>query len=270
MTDQASNVRTAEYDALNRIQRVVEAGTYTTDHTYDLRGSLLSVKQGSGTSTTLSRSFVYDSLGRLSSATNPESGTINYVYDPNGNLTSKTDANNTVTTITYDELNRVLLKSYTAGTGVAATTPVNYCYDNESGTVTTNGVTRNCNGVLSSTFPIGRLTQVLNGNVIRRFAYNDPLGRITSLQQVPKPAKQSLPLQLYLFPLRRNQHLHFSLRPCAAISLRRRQPAHHARCQSDDELLPLRRSDGYRRLRSSGRHREHESGGGESGGSAAL
>src|SRR5258708_1507588 len=157
----------ANLDSLGRLQRVVENNAYITDYSYDLRGSLTSVVQGglmpsqSAPAPTRTRTFVYDSLARMSSASNPESGLIRYVYDKNGNGTQKTDANSTVTNLSYDELNRVLKKTYTLpqGSTIVATSPVDYCYDQESGTVQDpNNQTRNCNGALSSTYSIGRVT----------------------------------------------------------------------------------------------------------------
>ena len=45
-SEQPSPIRpAAQFDALGRLQRVVEAITYITDHSYDVRGSLVSVLQ---------------------------------------------------------------------------------------------------------------------------------------------------------------------------------------------------------------------------------
>ena len=96
-----------------------------------------------------SRSFTYDSLKRLVKATNPENGIITYQYDNSGNLQTRIDADNSITTSSFDGLNRVTSKSYTPGSGVAATSSVGYTYDGASG----------CN-------QLGRLASVTSGNLV--------------------------------------------------------------------------------------------------------
>ena len=102
--------------------------TYTTTYTYDVLDDLTGVTQSAQ-----SRSFTYDSLKRLVQATNPENGIITYQYDNSGNLQTRIDADNSITTSSFDGLNRVTSKSYTPGSGVAATSSVGYTYDGASG-----------------------------------------------------------------------------------------------------------------------------------------
>ena len=90
-------------------------------YSYDVLDNLIGVQQQGDDPNPANwrpRSFQYDSLGRLLTATNPESGTIQYAYDANGNLTSKISpvpnqtSGATITyTYTYDELNRLTLRS---------------------------------------------------------------------------------------------------------------------------------------------------------------
>lgn len=108
-------------------------------YSYDALGNLLCVEQhGNVQSTGCSaspsqdaaslwrvRRFTYDSLSRLLTATNPESGTIRYSYDNNNNLISKiapapnqTGAATVTTNFGYDELNRLVSKSFSSGGGV--------------------------------------------------------------------------------------------------------------------------------------------------------
>jgi RHS repeat-associated protein len=73
------------------------------------------------------RWFTYDSLSRLLTATNPESGTLTYTYDVNSNVTSKKDARLVTTNYLYDNLNRLIQKSYTGDP--SNTVAVKYLYD---------------------------------------------------------------------------------------------------------------------------------------------
>jgi RHS repeat-associated protein len=136
VTDQASKVRRSIVDGLGRLTRVdepdtlgslglVTAPTQPTNYTYDSRGNLTQVQQG----TQLARTFGYDGLSRLKQAFNPESGTINYDYYDNGNLWHKTDSRSVVTTFAYDGLNRIVSRTY-SGPAPGGTTPaVTYAYD---------------------------------------------------------------------------------------------------------------------------------------------
>jgi RHS repeat-associated protein len=136
--------------------QILSAG-YQTSYVYDTLNNLITVNQG----VQQPRSFAYSSLGRLRQAQNPESGLIQYAYDANGNLTSKTDARNVATTFSYDNLNRVLSRSYSD-----ATPQVTYTYENAS-----------------IPFSKGRLTKVSSS--VSQTEYNsfDVMGRILSHKQ---------------------------------------------------------------------------------------
>ena len=81
------------------------------------------------------RSFNYDSYGWLTQASNPESGTLNYTYDGNGNVLTQQNARGTTCYgnyssgtcdgLGYDELNRVLFRTYSDSSTVRAA----YAYD---------------------------------------------------------------------------------------------------------------------------------------------
>uniref|UniRef100_Q02AI3 YD repeat protein n=1 Tax=Solibacter usitatus (strain Ellin6076) TaxID=234267 RepID=Q02AI3_SOLUE len=124
-----------------------------TNYLYDVLDDLLGVCQGAGfdsngncQSPGLGRQFVYDSLKRLTSANNPESGltccgTVTSgictgKYDDNGNLSNKTDARGSVKTFTYDNLDRLLFKSYSTPNPSdlysAAANSVSYTWDTVS------------------------------------------------------------------------------------------------------------------------------------------
>jgi RHS repeat-associated protein len=111
---------------------------------------------------------VYDSLSRLKQATNPESGTILYTYDDNSNLATKTDARGVVATYSYDPLNRVVQRTYTAPSPAPddyqATPDVDYFYDN-----VTNAK--------------GKLTKVSSTVSTTEYTAFDILGRVTASRQ---------------------------------------------------------------------------------------
>jgi RHS repeat-associated protein len=106
------------------------------------------------------------------SATNPESGTISYTYDNSGNLLTKQDARNIKTTYSYDQLSRVLTRSYelcSQGQSCQSqgTPTVTYTYDD-------------------STVPLskGKLTKVSSSISETRYTSFDALGRLLSNQQI--------------------------------------------------------------------------------------
>src|ERR1035441_8563708 len=144
--------------------------TYTTTYTYDVLDDLTGVTQSAQ-----SRSFTYDSLKRLVQATNPENGTITYQYDNSGNLQTRIDADDSITTSSFDGLNRVTSKSYTPGSGVAATSSVGYTYDGASG----------CN-------QLGRLASATSGNQVNNYPCYYWTGMPTSSSQVTGGATYSM------------------------------------------------------------------------------
>lgn len=124
-------------DALGRLIDAMEPNssdvpTTETDYAYDTVDDLLSVTQWGGTSGSpasngpVNRTFTYDSLSRLVCGSNPESataacpatpssytaGTTGYTYDSDDNLSARTDARGIITTYSYDDLSRVISKTY--------------------------------------------------------------------------------------------------------------------------------------------------------------
>ena len=108
---------------------------YQTAYSYDALKNLLQVQAVQGSQT---RSFGYNSYGWLTQASNPENGTINYTYDGNGNVLTKQNARGTTCYgnyssgtcdgLGYDELNRVLFRTYSDSSTVRAA----YAYDGYS------------------------------------------------------------------------------------------------------------------------------------------
>ena len=186
VTDELGNPRKSCSDALGRLSTVVEpnpstgsltTGSYTTTYTYDVLDDLQTVNQpGDGSQGARNRSFNYDSLGRLVSASNPESGTITYTYDSAadcpasmGNLVKQLDARGVRTCYTYDPLNRLIGKSYSATT--PATPSVTYFYDQTS----YNGL-----NILNQ---IGRRTGMTDTTSGQTAWSYDAMGHVTTKQQ---------------------------------------------------------------------------------------
>ena len=192
-TDEKGNHWQRTSDGLGRLTEVMEpngvgqTASLETDYSYDALANLLSVNQKGvvGTDTPRSRSFTYDSLSRLVQAYNPESGWVCYGttggvaangsnctsgYDANGNLGAKTDARGVTISYSYDNLNRILGKTYSNST----TLPVSYSYDTSS--------------IPGATNTVGRLTSesVTSGSTLvawsAPYAY-DSMGRLQNEQQ---------------------------------------------------------------------------------------
>jgi len=173
------------YDAAGHLTKVIEpdpsAGTpaLTTNYTYDGFGDLNAVAQlGKSGDTPRARTFKYDGLSRLLTAANPESGTVCYGvwsgsncingYDADGNLLNKTDARNVTITYSYDNLNRLIGKTYIVPSpvpaGYAATAPVTYTYDQGA----------------SNYYPIGHRTGMTDSAGQQSWTY-DIMGRVRSI-----------------------------------------------------------------------------------------
>jgi RHS repeat-associated protein len=163
VTDEQGISRTSCSDGLGRIISATDAYG-TAKYTYDALNDLTGVSQGSQT-----RAFAYDSLARLTSATEPESGATTYTHDVNGNMVTRQDARSITTTYTYDDLNRVLSKTYSDGTPTA-----NFGYDESS--VTLGSWTSPSLGA-----PVGRPThtKTMSGSTLLTATVQDydPMGR---------------------------------------------------------------------------------------------
>ena len=193
-TDEVGNSWARTNDALGRLSNVVEPGGLYTAYSYDPLGNLLTVNQlGLSDETPRTRSFTYDSLSRLLISTNPETGTICYGtwsgsncvngYDPNGNLIAKTDARGNTIYYSYENLNRLLSKTYTDG----FTLPVTYAYDTSP--------------IPGASNTVGRMTNetVFNGNTVisQRSPYiYDTMGRVEGLQECTPANCSASPYQL--------------------------------------------------------------------------
>jgi len=166
-TDAAGKARKQTIDGAGRLVQVAEGPSgenLLTSYRYDSLNNLVKVCQGGIMDSAgacpagaLVRTFDYDALGRLRRAGNPESGNTNYTYDSAGNLLTKLDARGITTTMVYDDLNRLLSKSYSD-----TTFPVEYKWD--------------------SVF-VGRLASVGNANSTSRILSYDAMGRPMASEQ---------------------------------------------------------------------------------------
>ena len=114
VVDPAGKTADRFMDALGRLTSIVEdpAGlAYATTYQYDALGNLIKAIQVEA-EVVQQRDFAYTSLGRLKTTNNPESGTIDYTYNDRGNLLTRRDGRGYTTTFRYDELHRVLEKTF--------------------------------------------------------------------------------------------------------------------------------------------------------------
>lgn len=124
----------------------------TTTYTYDILDRLTQVTDPSGLSTT----YQYDGLSDETKLTSPDTGVTAKTFDAAGNVLTALDANGNTVTYTYDAQDRRLAASYTD-----STQNITYAYDEP------NSIT----GCISS-YPIGRLTRVIESAVTTVYCYN--------------------------------------------------------------------------------------------------
>lgn len=126
LTTPEGRIITRELDDKGRVVSSHVSGLATTYFSYDARGRLASVTQGSGVDSRVT-SFVYDTDGFLESVTDPlsrlssfdhdlvgrviqqtllESRFIDFAYDANGNLTSLTPPGSTAHDFSYTAVNQ--------------------------------------------------------------------------------------------------------------------------------------------------------------------
>lgn len=152
----------------------ISANGFLTTYNYNGAGDLISVVRPG----LANRQFTYDLASRLLTSNNPETGTVTYIYDtPDSNcsvpshageLVERRDARGIYTCSQYDNMNRVIGKTYTDGTPAVT---FNYGESSSHGTSLTNTV--------------GRLTSQTTGGsnpTAEVFSY-DPMGRVINNSQ---------------------------------------------------------------------------------------
>jgi RHS repeat-associated protein len=90
-----------------RIRRDIENGGQNNEgRTYDRFKRLTKVRDNNGAEWL----YVYDAIGNRRTATDPNLGTWNYIYDAASRLIRQTDARGVETRMTYDEMDRLLVR----------------------------------------------------------------------------------------------------------------------------------------------------------------
>jgi RHS repeat-associated protein len=98
---------TTALDSLGRVVTQQTASLEPFHYTYDSRGRLAAIKQGTG-SDARTTSLAYDGQGNLKSLTNPLSQVTRFVYDLDGRVISSTLASGAVDAFTYDANSNLL------------------------------------------------------------------------------------------------------------------------------------------------------------------
>lgn len=154
-TDPDGSKKTVHKDYLGKLIKVTEYDDYDnpqfTTYQYNAAGDLRFVTNHFNKITEIQ----YDSLGRKIWMNDPDMGQWQYAYDAGGNLVSQINAKSQTVTFAYDDLNRVLTKSYST-----SDPQVTYSYDN-----------------LSIPNGRGRPSSVSNGNVVTTYNAYDKMGR---------------------------------------------------------------------------------------------
>lgn len=91
-----------EFDAFNRLNRVVYPDGAVEEADYDAVGSLVRTADANGNATL----YAYDALKRLTQTTQPGDVETGLVYDAHDNLVRVTDAENRTTAYAYDDFSR--------------------------------------------------------------------------------------------------------------------------------------------------------------------
>lgn len=159
------------YDALNRLVSTLDNynGTdpatenTTSQFAYDSLDRPTQVTDPSSLATTYSYNGLSDATGQ----TSPDTGVTSRTFDAAGNTLTHTDAKSITATSAYDALDRLTGTTYPDSTQNIA-----YHYD-EANSVT------GC----SSSYPIGRLTRIVEATVTTVYCY-DAQGRVIEKQQI--------------------------------------------------------------------------------------
>jgi RHS repeat-associated protein len=180
-SDNASNIRyqqTRVYDALSRVQNIINASNNSSTLKYDASGNLTSEIDANNKTT----SQTYDGLDQFKQRTDALNGKINYTFDAQGNLTSVKDQRNNTTAYVYNAFGELIEQNSpdTGKTTFNYNTPGNRISSTDS-----RGVIVNYAYDL-----LGRLTQISYPNASEnvQFVYdnnsnNKGIGRLTSVIQ---------------------------------------------------------------------------------------
>ncbi|UXY15344.1 hypothetical protein N8I74_18865 [Chitiniphilus purpureus] len=153
-----------DYDALGRLERIMDAQGHQTTFTYDANGNRTSRKDALGRETR----YAYDPLNRLVRITHPDGGIVELRYDARDNLVSVKDALGFTTTYTYngfDDLIRLLSPDSGSSTTTYDASGLPQSRTDARGK--TASVTRD---------DLGRPTRIAFGDETHQFSYDPPNG----------------------------------------------------------------------------------------------
>ncbi|GGA33481.1 type IV secretion protein Rhs [Dyella nitratireducens] len=170
-TDGLGIQRQQGYDAVNRLVQTIDnynggdatTKNTTTQYSYDSLDRLTQVTDPSSLNTTYSYNGLSDAIRQVS----PDTGTTSRTFDAAGNVLTRIDAKGITATNTYDALNRLISTSYPD-----TTQNVTYSYDDP------NSAT-GC----GTSYPIGRLTRIIENSVTTVYCY-DTRGNVIQKQQI--------------------------------------------------------------------------------------
>ena len=145
--DALDNPTTQHFDALDRLQKVVDPALGETEFDYDNQDRLTSVTDATNKTT----SYQYNAFGDVLSITSPDTGTTSMTYDSAGNVLTTTDARNITATYSYDALNRVTSIDYPG---------------------TTEDMVFNYDSVANGNKGLGRLTQITDESGSTAYEYD--------------------------------------------------------------------------------------------------
>jgi YD repeat-containing protein len=194
-TDEDGNQWQRTSDALGRLSQVLEPNGSTqtpsleTDYQYDALNDLMSVNQkGASGDVARTRAFTYNGLSELVTSANPETGTVCYGvwsgstcingYDADGNLVAKTDPRNITTYYAYDNLNRLISKTFSSNAPAGSVASC-YLFD-----TSTNGIGRlRSDWTQSGSSCPGSPPAAPGYQSLRVIGAYDAVGRVVSEQQ---------------------------------------------------------------------------------------
>nr|HPH69846.1 hypothetical protein [Kofleriaceae bacterium] len=179
-TDPLGRVTTNEYDALNRLVKVIDpynGAVKPTQYTYDATGNLTRVTDPEGKST----DYTYNGHNNLITQLSPDTGTTQFKYNAVGNVLAKIDAANRCSASTYDTLNRIKTVKYYAATNASTNTKA-LCFGTIAGTVVAEEtITYNYDNTTATGGGVGgkgRLTSIVDNSGTTNYTY-DKNGRVT-------------------------------------------------------------------------------------------
>jgi RHS repeat-associated protein len=155
------------------------SGSNATTYAYNVMDQLVTINQGAQT-----RTINYDAVGLETSEVTPEAGTVTFVHNDFGLPVQRTDNRGVVTAYTYDQLNRLIGKSYPTVPNGVAPMPNNIC--DPTSPTGGNLVANTCfyyDQGGAAAFAINRTTKMIDASGSETYTY-DKMGHITQLSKV--------------------------------------------------------------------------------------